>query len=189
MTTHIVDFSYEAGQIQGLAVITVKQVSEERGTIRELFRRSAFEAAGFSGLDQISQVNVTESHHGSIRGMHAEHMTKMLTIAHGEAFGAFVDLRPDSETYGLVQTVDLLPGVQVLVPSGVANGFQSLTEASQYVYLFDAEWQPGMPGVACTPLDPTLAIPWPIDVDPDDPSQVSAKDRGAPLFADLEVVR
>jgi dTDP-4-dehydrorhamnose 3,5-epimerase len=183
----IIDFEARAGSIEGLIVVTVKQVSDERGTIRELFRRSAFAAAGYEGLAAISQVNVTESRHGAIRGLHAEDMTKLLTVVHGEAFGAFVDTRDGSPTRGAVETVALRPGVQVLVPSGVANGFQSLTEASQYVYCFDAEWHPGMPGAACNPLDPALAIPWPIEIDPDDPSRLSVKDRNAPGFADLEV--
>jgi len=185
---HIVDFEVDSGDIADLLVITLKQISDERGTIRELFRRSAFEAAGVGPLDAFSQINVTETRHGAIRGMHAEQMNKLSTVAAGEAFGAYLDVRPDSATFGQVATVDLRPGVQVFVPSGVANGFQSLTESSQYVYCFDQEWQPGMPGMSCNPLDPALGIAWPIRIDADDPSQLSAKDRSAPLFAELKGV-
>ena len=81
--------------------------------------------------------------------------------------------------------VVLEPGVQVLVPAGVCNGFQSLEDGTQFLYCFDVEWEPGMAGVACTPLDPALGIAWPIEIDPDDPAQVSAKDRSAPTFAEL----
>ncbi len=186
MGVEIIDFDLREGSIDGLFVVTVKQVTDERGTIRELFRRSAFESAGVTGLGRLSQINVTESRRGAIRGMHAEEMTKLLTLAAGEAFGAYVDLRPGSPTYGAVETVPLQPGVQVLLPRGVANGFQTLSEVSQYVYCFDEEWRPGMPGVAVNPLDPALAIPWPIEVDVDDTAVLSAKDRSAPLFADLE---
>lgn len=183
--TDITEFDTRAGAIDGLVIVTVKQITDERGTIREVFRRSAFEAAGLGDLAAFQQVNVTESRHGVIRGMHAEAMSKLLTLASGEAFGAFVDLRPGSSTFGLTETVELRPGVQVLVPSGVANGFQSLTESSQYLYCFDQEWQPGMAGASCNPLDPDLDIAWPIPVDVDDPSQVSAKDRSAPAFREL----
>ncbi len=186
--TAIIDFDVTGADIGGLLVITLKQISDDRGTIREIFRRSAFEAAGVTDLGALSQINVTETYRGAIRGMHAEQMNKLSTIAVGEAFGAFVDVRPDSPTYGCVATVELRPGVQVFVPSGVANGFQSLTEASQYVYCFDEEWRPDMPGLSCNPLDPELAIHWPIDVDPDDPSQLSSKDRSAPMFAELRGV-
>jgi dTDP-4-dehydrorhamnose 3,5-epimerase len=51
---------------------------------------------------------------------------------------------------------------------------------TQYVYCFDEEWKPDMPGVACTPLDPELAIPWPLPI-----SFVSEKDRAAPTLAEL----
>ncbi len=81
--------------------------------------------------------------------------------------------------------MDLVPGTQVLVPAGVGNGFQSLVDGTQYAYCFDQEWRPGMPGVACNPLDPALGIDWPIAVDPDDRAQVSAKDLAAPTFAEL----
>ena len=185
MGVDIVEFDVVPGTIDGLLRATVKQISDERGTIRELFRRSAFEAVGVDGLG-LSQINVTETGYGAIRGMHAEQMTKLLTIAAGEAFGAYVDLRVGSPTYGVVETVALRPGVQVLVPSGVANGFQSLSDPSQYVYCFDQEWRPGMPGVACNPLDPALGIDWPVEIDPEDPSKLSTKDRTAPMFAELE---
>jgi dTDP-4-dehydrorhamnose 3,5-epimerase len=185
MVVEIIDFSVAEGGIDGLVVVTVKQVRDDRGTIRELFRRSAFESAGVV-LDPFLQVNVTESKRGVIRGLHAEEMTKLLSVASGEAFGAYVDLRPSSPTYGVVRTIDLRPGVQVLVPAGVANGFQALTDGCQYVYCFDREWHPDMPGQACSPLDPALAIEWPVPVDPDDVTLVSAKDRHAPAFADLQ---
>lgn len=185
MSVEIIDFEVEPATIEGLLVATAKQVTDERGTIREVFRRSAFEAAGVS-LAPFRQVNVTESRRGAVRGLHAEDMTKLLSVAAGEAFGAYVDLRPDSATFGAVATIELRPGVEVLVPAGVANGFQALTDPCQYLYCFDTEWQPGMAGDACTPLDPALAIHWPIPIDPDDAAQISAKDRDAPTLAELK---
>ena len=185
MSTSIVDFEVSPRRIDGLLAITMKQVTDERGTICEVFRRSAYESAGLPELDRFEQINVTGSRRGAIRGMHAEAMTKLLAVAHGEAFGAYVDLREGSATFGVVETVVLVPGVQVLVPSGVANGFQGIDPWNQYLYCFDREWRPGMHGVACNPLDPDLAIPWPIEIDPDDPAAISAKDRSAPSFDEV----
>lgn len=186
MSVEIVDFETRRGAIDGLVVVTMKQVTDGRGTVRELFRRSAFATAGIE-VGGFCQINVTESIEGAVRGMHAEDMTKLLAVASGEAFGAYVDLRPGSPTCGVVETVHLRPGVQVLVPSGVANGFQSLGDPTQYVYCFDREWAPGMAGQACSPFDPQLAIPWPVQIDPDDETLVSAKDRTAPAFAALHL--
>ena len=187
MAVEIIDFDVRDGAIAGLLVLRPKQVRDERGTIRELFRRSAFAAAGVD-LAAFAQINVTESGRGAVRGMHAEDMTKLLAVAAGAALGAYVDLRPGSATFGAVDTVELRPGVQVLVPPGVANGFQALTDGCQYVYCFDAEWQPGMAGQACSPLG--IGVEWPIPVDADDPAQLSAKDAAAPdLGAVLDRLR
>ena len=88
---------------------------------------------------------------------------------------------PSTPTAGKVVTVELVKGRQVLVPSGVCNGFQSVSDGpTQYLYCFDAEWRPGMSGGAVDPLDPRLAIAWPIPVDPNDRSIISAKDAELP---------
>jgi dTDP-4-dehydrorhamnose 3,5-epimerase len=82
--------------------------------------------------------------------------------------------------------VTLTKGQQVLVPKGVCNGFQSVSPGvTQYLYCFDAEWAPGMAGTAVNPLDPELAIPWPLPVDTADRAQVSAKDGALPTLREV----
>lgn len=179
----IIEFSHQGSRIDGLVVATMKQVTDERGTVREFFRASEFEAAGIGPLGTFRQLNVTATRRGAVRGLHAEAMTKLVAVVAGEAFGVYLDLRPGSRTFGVVDTVRLVPGTQVLVPRGVANGFQALVDDTQYVYCFDDEWQPGMAGSACTPLDPALDVEWPIAIDPEDASQISVKDRSAPTLA------
>lgn len=178
-------FATETSDIDGLLVIRMKQVTDDRGTVRELFRQSAFTDAGVTAGPWL-QVNATETGQGAIRGLHGEAMTKLVAIVHGEAFGAYVDVRPESTTRGKVVTVRLAKGIQVLVPPGVCNGFQSVSPGiSQYLYCFDAEWKPGMPGVAVNPLDPELGIQWPIPVDASDRAQLSAKDAGLPPLREV----
>lgn len=178
--TEIVELHVEDTPIAGLHVLTMKQVSDERGTVREFYRESAFLEAGLPSLGPWVQVNVTESRRGAVRGMHGEDMTKLVAVVAGRAHGAYVDARPESATHGTVVQVPLDIGTQVLVPPGVCNGFQAIEDGTQFLYCFDVEWAPGMAGVACTPLDPQLGIAWPLPVDPDDPAQLSAKDRDAP---------
>jgi dTDP-4-dehydrorhamnose 3,5-epimerase len=182
----LTEFQPRASAIGGLTIITSKQVSDERGTVREFFRESTYAALAGSGLATCSQINVTYTRQGAIRGLHGEDMSKLVGIAVGEALGAYVDARPGSSSFGVVETVHLVPGVQVLVPRGVLNGFQSVSEGGcEYVYGFDAEWHPDMPGVGAYALDPELAISWPLAVDPDDRSMLSAKDAALPAFAKL----
>jgi dTDP-4-dehydrorhamnose 3,5-epimerase len=174
-------FSAKPTAIEGLYLIEMKEVRDERGVIREFYRESVFVEAGLPSLGPWVQMNITESKPGAIRGLHGENMFKLVAIVAGEAFGAYVDVRPDSPSRGTVITARLVKGTQVLVPRGVCNGFQSVsTEPTQYLYSFDHEWAPGMAGAAVHPLDPALAIPWPIPVSLDNPAQLSVKDRGLP---------
>ena len=165
----------EKTAIDGLFVITMKQVRDERGVVREFYRRSSWLEHGLPDLGTWHQMNVTESRPGAIRGLHGEEMHKLVAIVAGRAFGAYVDTRPDASTFRAVVTVDLDAGVQVLVPKGVCNGFQSLDD-TQYLYSFDAEWMPGMAGTAVHPLDPALGIEWPM------PPVLSEKDAAQPTL-------
>jgi dTDP-4-dehydrorhamnose 3,5-epimerase len=187
--TEITEFSHESTAIEGLFLVQVKQVDEDRGTVREIFRDSVLRSVGRVGRawpGEVRQVNLTSSRYGVIRGLHGEAMTKLVGVAAGHAFGAYLDARATSSSYGTLVTLDLAPGRQVLVPSGVCNGFQAVsTEGCLYLYCFDSEWSPDMVGVAVNPLDPALGIEWPVTIDPDDRSLLSAKDAQAPNFADL----
>jgi dTDP-4-dehydrorhamnose 3,5-epimerase len=192
MSVQITDMQSTETDIEGLLVLTLKQVSDERGTVREFFRASAHTPAFAGGLPEGGwrQINVTESGRGAVRGLHGEATTKLVGCISGAAFGAYLDTRPDSATYGNVVTADLAPGTQVLVPAGVCNGFQSVSEGgSQYLYCFTEEWQPGMAGTAFSPLDEGLGFHWPIPVDGSDPAQISAKDAAAAKFSEQIVSR
>lgn len=182
----IIEPSYEETAILGLLVIKPRYVEDERGIVREFFRQSEWHAAGLPELGPWTQVNLTFTKYGAIRAFHAEAMTKLIGVAAGEAFGAYVDLRSDSPTVGSVVTTPLPVGTQVLVPEGVANGFQSVSSGgTQYVYCFDREWQPDMPGLAVTPLDESLGVDWPVPLDADNRQQVSAKDAAAPSLREV----
>jgi dTDP-4-dehydrorhamnose 3,5-epimerase len=179
-------FSATETAIAGLFVIEMKEDHHERGAVREFYRESAWIEAGLPSLGPWLQINVTETVRGALRGLHGENMYKLVAVVAGEAFGAYVDARPDSSTCGTVVTVRLVEGTQVLVPRGVCNGFQSVSAANtQYLYAFDSEWVPGMAGAAVNPLDPALGIPWPLPIDLDDPTAISAKDRGLPTLAEV----
>lgn len=170
--------------IDGLVVVTLKQVTDDRGTVREFFRASTYQDGPFAGLGDWRQINVTETKRGAVRGLHGEAMVKLVSCVSGAAHGVYLDARPESASFGQLVQVPLVPGTQVLVPAGVCNAFQSISDdGTQYVYCFTDEWTPGMAGLAFCPIDPDLGIEWPIEINPDDPAQISAKDLGAPLFS------
>lgn len=172
--------------IAGLFVVEMKQIDDERGVVREFFRSSAFVDSDLSTLGPWAQINVTESGQGAIRGLHGEEMVKFVGVAAGAAVGAYLDARKGSPTYGVVETVELQPGVGVFVSAGICNGFQATAPGpTQYLYCFDQEWEPSMPGVSVSAMDPDLGIKWPIAIDQSDRSLLSQKDAELPRFRDL----
>lgn len=186
MAVELAAMTATATPIDGLWQLSTKSATDERGTVREFFRTSGFAAAGVPVPDRWSQINMTWTHRGGVRGLHGESMTKLIGVAAGSAFGVYVDARRDSATFGTVVTVTLDVGTQMLVPSGVCNGFQATgAEGCQYLYCFDTEWQSDLAGVSVNPLDPDLAIPWPLPVDATNRAQLSAKDASSPAFKEL----
>jgi dTDP-4-dehydrorhamnose 3,5-epimerase len=182
----VTEMAVDKTDIDGLMVITMKQVEDERGVVREFYRESSWLSMGLPSLGPWVQVNITETKPGALRGLHGEDMYKLVAISSGEAFGAYVDARKDSPTFRQVTTLRLTPGQQVLVPNGVCNGFQSLGDTpTQYLYCFDTEWIPGMAGQAINPLDPALGIEWPLPIDTADRSSISEKDHSLPGLESL----
>ena len=184
MSLHIEPFAVNDSNIEGLKIISAKMSTDDRGTVRELFRGSIYFEVLPKTVTGWKQINLTRTKKGAVRGLHGEAMSKLVTVAYGSVFGAYVDTRPDSKTFGAVQTVHITPGVQVFVPQGVCNGFQAL-EDTEYLYFFNNECAPGMPGTALCPLDPELDIKWPIPIETSDFNQISEKDSKAPTLKEL----
>jgi dTDP-4-dehydrorhamnose 3,5-epimerase len=169
--------------IDGLLFLDSRSGEDPRGIVREFYRHSSSIAIGLPvPVAGWAQLNVTESRRGAVRGLHAEGTDKLVGVVSGQGFGAWVDARPGSTTFGEIVTATLEIGTQVYVPKGVLNGWQALTEPSQYLYCFSREWVVDMGGVFVTPLDTSLKIAWPIPLDADNRSQLSAKDVAAPSW-------
>ena len=185
MKLEIKPFTALESKIDGLKIINVKMVTDDRGTVRELYRESEHMVILPNSVSNWKQVNLTRTKQGAVRGLHGEAMSKLVTVAVGSVFGVYVDTRPDSKTFGAVETVHITPGIQVFVPQGVCNGFQALEDNTEYLYFFDNEWVSGMAGTALTPLDSELKIDWPIPIDAETREQISEKDAKAPRLREL----
>ncbi|MEO7060996.1 MAG: dTDP-4-dehydrorhamnose 3,5-epimerase family protein, partial [Lapillicoccus sp.] len=68
----IVPMEVADSAIADLKIITLKQVTDDRGTVREYYRRTSWLDAGLPDLGPFLQLNVTETAKGGVRGMHAE---------------------------------------------------------------------------------------------------------------------
>jgi dTDP-4-dehydrorhamnose 3,5-epimerase/reductase len=104
---------------------------------------------------------------GVTRGIHAEPWDKFVSVAAGRVFGAWVDLRAGSKTFGNCFTCTLDPGKAIYVPRGVGNSFQALEDGTAYTYLVNAHWSAELKKTYTfvNLADPALGIEWPIPLD------------------------
>lgn len=159
----MIPFTATETKIKGLFEVQYKLIDEPRGSVMEFYRQSEFEAVGLPSLGDRPQVNAPMTVKGAVRGIHAEYAHKLVSVASGKVYAVIVDLRQNSETFGEWLGFELERGKGLFVSKGLGNSFQSTSdEPSVYLYYFEEEWRPDMPGIACNPLDPELNIDWPI---------------------------
>ena len=86
--------------LPGLLLFEPRSFSDERGFFLEIWRASAYAAAG---LPDFVQDNTASSRRGVLRGLHFQNpdaQGKLITVVHGAIFDVAVDLRLDSPGFG-----------------------------------------------------------------------------------------
>jgi dTDP-4-dehydrorhamnose 3,5-epimerase len=178
------DFNATETEIKGLYTVQFKVIEDPRGSVMEFYRQSDFDAAGLPSLGERPQVNAPLTIKGALRGIHAESAHKLVSVASGKVYAVIVDLRKDSQTAGKWLGFELERGHGLFVSNGLGNSFQSVSDdPSTYLYYFETEWTPTMPALACNPLDPDLAINWPIAEN--EGMIISDKDRSNPSLKEI----
>ncbi len=167
--------------ISGLYFVELDVRGDERGSFTEVYQLEKMAAGGLPELGAV-QWNRSVSQLGTLRGIHAEPWKKFVAVMYGEAFGAWVDLRPESPTAGKVETWQLDRGHAVFITRGIGNAFQALTEPTVYCYLVNDHWSPDVKYRAVAWDDPALAIDWPIT---DNRLILSDKDRQNPTLEEV----
>jgi dTDP-4-dehydrorhamnose 3,5-epimerase len=99
---------------------------------------------------------------------------RLISVIEGTIFDVLIDLRPNSETYNEVICLDLdfANRSTVLVPPGVAHGFQALSNCiTMYVSSepYDRSLDKGI-------NIRSLSIKWPLDI-----THISDRDRCLPM--------
>ena len=178
------DLSVAETGIEGLKVVDLAVHGDSRGWFKENWQRAKMTALGIPDL-RVVQNNISyNDSRGVTRGIHAEPWDKFISVARGSVFGAWVDLREGSETFGKVFTCTLDPSRAIYVPRGVGNSFQALEDGTAYTYLVDAHWSLELKKTYTfvNLADPELAIQWPI---PLDRATVSEADLNHPYLKDV----
>lgn len=169
--------------IPGLLVVDLPVHGDARGWFKENWQRAKMAELGLPDFGPVQNNMSFNATVGSTRGMHAEPWDKLISLAHGRIFGAWVDLRP-GPGFGSSFSLELGPDKAVFVPRGVANGYQALESDTVYSYLVNDHWSPEARGsyTYVNLADETVAIAWPI---PLDQAEISDADRQHPRLADV----
>jgi dTDP-4-dehydrorhamnose 3,5-epimerase len=113
--------------IDGVNVVALKRIPDERGTILHMLR---VDDPWFLGFGEIYFSTV---HRGAIKGWHRHReMTLNYACIHGRIKLVLYDDRVDSPSRGQLSEVFLGPDQYALVqiPPGVWNGFKGLSESA-----------------------------------------------------------
>ena len=170
--------------IPGLTVWELPVHGDNRGWFKENWQRTKMVAAGLPDFGPVQNNISFNVSVGTTRGVHAEPWDKLVSVATGRVFGAYVDLRA-GPTFGTVVTTELDPSRAVFVPRGVGNSFQTLEPDTVFAYLTNDHYSPDADYPAVNVADEALAIDWPISLAE---AELSAKDRVQPSLAEVTPV-
>ena len=165
--------------IPGLLVVQLPVHADNRGWFKENWQRAKMLDAGLPDFGPVQHNIAFNTSAGTTRGIHAEPWDKLVSVATGRVFGAWVDLRA-GDSFGATFSIELDPSTAVLIPRGVANGYQTLEDGTAYSYLVNAHWSPDGEYANVNLADETVNVPWPLP-----PIEISDKDRDHPRLADV----
>lgn len=179
------ELSVTETNIPGLLVFDLPVHGDNRGWFKENWQKAKMTALGLPADFEPVQNNISfNAKKGVTRGIHAEPWDKFISLATGEIFGAWVDLRP-GDSFGQVFTTKLDPSRAIFVPRGVGNSFQALQDETAYTYLVNAHWslEQKKTYTFVNLADPELNIQWPI---PLEEAERSEADLHHPMLKDAK---
>lgn len=152
--------------IKGAAVVSIDRLADSRGFFARTFCQEEF--AGFDLPANFVQASVSFNYRkGTLRGLHFQwpnsREAKLVRCTRGRVHDVLLDLRPASPTYMLHRAVilDAEERNAVVVPAGVAHGFQTLADDTEVFYQMTDVYAPDLAaGVRWN--DTAFSIEWPI---------------------------
>lgn len=167
--------------IAGAYVIDLNFHNDNRGSFARAYCKREFAAIGIEF--DVLQCNLAHTNcAGVVRGLHFQEKpvedNKLVRCVSGAVFDVLVDMRTGSPTFGQAywQRLDSVTCQALFVPGGVAHGYQALADHTEFLYMTDQYYNPGLEkGVRYS--DPALSIPWPLR-----PRDIVARDLCWPLL-------
>jgi len=147
--------------IEGVRIQPFALWPDDRGYFLEVARLGQGLPADFPSVT--TQVSAALSYAGTIKAFHFhKHQTDLWVPSSGMFQVVLVDLRPDSKTFGLKNTmyVGALKPWQILIPPGVGHGYKVIGEQpAMLVYVTNRLYDPSDEG-RIPYNDPKIAYDW-----------------------------
>lgn len=173
-------------EIKEVLILEPKVFGDHRGWFTETYSKEKLKNLGID-IDFVQDNHSFSAQKGTLRGLHFQinpkSQTKLIRCTKGEILDVAVDLRKKSATYKKWVAVKLTDKnkKQLLVPSGFAHGFLTLTDDVEVQYKVDDIYSP-----ECDRSirfdDPEINVDWGIE----NPI-LSEKDLKAPLLSASDV--
>ena len=151
--------------IGGVEVLDVRTHLDERGVFTNIFSsRLILEKTSMREFQVFYSYNVTA---GTLRGFHFQKEPseefKFIFCLTGEVCDILVDVRPDSPSYGLTNEFSLSGenGKLLLVPPGVAHGYQTLRDHTSLIYAITGKYEESLQE-RFNPLSTKFIDLWPL---------------------------
>ncbi|MGY8920197.1 MAG: dTDP-4-dehydrorhamnose 3,5-epimerase [Flavobacteriales bacterium] len=171
--------------LDGLVVLKPTIFKDNRGYFMESYNQKNINK--LLGNVNFVQDNESESSLGVLRGLHFQKppyaQAKLVRCLKGSVLDVVLDLRKDSKTYGIFETILLTEEnkKQLFIPKGFAHGFVVLSETAIFSYKVDNYYNPDSEsGVLWNDL--ALNIDWKINKKE---IIVSEKDKSLPTFNNI----
>lgn len=177
---------FHGTHIEGVKLIELEPIADDRGSFSRSFCSKTFEAQGLNPA--AVQMSIQSSlRAGTIRGMHRQRdpyaEDKLVRCIQGAIFDVALDVRPDSPTYLQWFGAELSAAnrLSLVVPKGCAHGLQVLEEDTQVLYVMSEPFVEGS-GIGFRWDDPAFGIQWPITEN----IHAADRDRSWPLVSETE---
>ena len=168
-------------RLKGAYIVQPELMADERGFFARTWCVREFESCGLE--TRLVQCNISyNKRKGTLRGMHYQvppfEEDKLVRCTRGAIHDVIIDLRRDSETFGIYNGVTLTEENRTMlhIPKGFAHGFLTLEDDTEVHYQMSEFYAPECSrGIRWN--DPFLRIEWPGEV-----QVISEKDRTYPDF-------
>ena len=179
--------------LRDVKLIQPKRFGDDRGWFAEVYNQPFFAANGLPTA--FAQDNQSFSAKGVLRGLHyqlGKPQGKLVRCLSGHIWDVAVDIRRSSSQFGKFAGFHLKPldddgELNMLwIPEGFAHGFLVLSDTAEVLYkTTDLYHPPGERSIRWD--DPTLNIPWPLELLGGMAPSVSGKDAKGQDYTEAEL--